>query len=63
MEYLAQESPVRPSVRKTAYERMRCSRWAPLFGDVPTASAALTSRCVRFPRGPDRFPQGGTASP
>jgi len=44
LDVLAQESPVRTTVRKTAYERMRGTRWAPLFSEVPQPSAALTSR-------------------
>ena len=44
IEPLAAESLVRRTVRKTAYEKMRGTRWAPLFSDVPTASPAISSR-------------------
>jgi len=44
LDFLAQKSPVRKTVRKTAYEKMRGTRWAPLFSECPQPSAALTSR-------------------
>ena len=44
MTVLPEESPLRLTVRKTAYEKMRGTRWAPLFSDVPAASPALSHR-------------------
>lgn len=44
LQHLAEESAVRRTVRKNAYEKMRGSRWAPLFSDCPQPSMALSSR-------------------
>ena len=44
IEPLPEESLVRRTVRKTAYERMRGTRWAPLFSPVPQPTAAVATR-------------------
>jgi len=41
---LSEDSPLRSTVRKTSYEKMRGTRWAPLFSEVPAPSPALTTR-------------------
>jgi len=42
MTSLAEDSPLRSTLRKTAYEKMRGTRWAPLFSDVPLHTPALS---------------------
>ncbi len=44
LDFLAAKSPVRRTVRKTAFEKMRGTRWAPLFSESQPAGAALSSR-------------------
>jgi hypothetical protein len=44
LEHLTAASPVRKAVRKNAYEKMRGTRWAPLFSDCPLPSPALSVR-------------------
>jgi hypothetical protein len=44
LQHLSEESAVRRVVRRNAYEKMRGSRWAPLFSDCPVPSRALSSR-------------------
>ena len=41
---LQEKSLVRRTVRKTAYEKMRGTRWAPLFSPVPQPGAAVATR-------------------
>ena len=41
---LAEDSPLRSTLRKTAYEKMRGTRWAPLFSEVPMPSPAISSK-------------------
>ncbi|MDF1701449.1 MAG: hypothetical protein P1V36_09870 [Planctomycetota bacterium] len=44
IEPLAEKSLVRRTVRKTAYEKMRGTRWAPLFSPVPQPGAAVATK-------------------
>ncbi len=44
LQHLAADSPLRTAVRKNAYEKMRGTRWAPLFNDCATPSRALSAR-------------------
>jgi hypothetical protein len=44
IDHLSEDSPVRRAVRKNAYEKMRGTRWAPLFSDCPAPSRALSVR-------------------
>lgn len=44
IEPLAEKSLVRRTVRKTAYEKMRGTRWAPLFSPVPQPGAAVAAK-------------------
>ncbi len=44
IEPLDASSLVRRTVRKTAYEKMRGTRWAPLFSPVPRPGAAVAKR-------------------
>ena len=44
LQYLEEDSLVRRAVAKSAYEKMRGTRWAPLFNDCASPSPALSAR-------------------